>query len=65
MIRPMQDYYARNPRLREAPTTWSSLEPQVHRRYPRAFKAQPRRARPHKKPKRRPPPKKRRRKKNP
>ncbi len=62
VIRPMQAYYARNPRLRSAPTTWSKVEPQVRQRYPRAFRAPSRRVAPHKKPK--PRPNKRRRPKN-
>jgi hypothetical protein len=58
VIRPMQAYYAQNPRLRSTPTTWSAVEPQVRRRYPHAFKAPRRQARAHKRPKRRPPKKK-------
>jgi hypothetical protein len=62
VIRPMQAYYAQNPRLRSAPTTWSAVEPQVRQRYPRAFKAPARRARRHKRPK--PRPRRRRKKKD-
>jgi len=62
VIRPMQAYYAQNPRLRSAPTTWSGVEPQVRRRYPHAFKEPRRQARAHRRPQRRPPKKKRPRK---
>jgi hypothetical protein len=53
VIRPMQAYYARHPRLRAAPTTWSTIEPRVRRRYPAAFKGPVRRVRLYRAPRRR------------
>jgi len=62
VMRPMQTYYAANPRLSSAGSTWSQVEPRVRRRYARAFRAPARRARVHRRPKRRP--NKRRKRKN-
>ena len=53
VIRPMQTYYARHPRLRAAPTTWSAIESRVRRRYPPAFKRPVRRVRLYRAPRRR------------
>lgn len=61
VIRPMQVYYARNPRLRSTPATWSVFEPKVRRRYPRAFRTPIQRVRPHIRPYHRPLKKARRR----
>lgn len=38
VIRPMQAYYARNPRLASSAATWSTMETRVRQRYPRSFR---------------------------
>jgi hypothetical protein len=53
MVEPMRTYYARTPRLRSAPTAWSTIEPQARQRYPRAFPVTARRWQPRNKPNRR------------
>lgn len=58
VIRPLQVYYAKNPRLRSAPTTWSTIEARVRERHPRAFKTTYLAARGRRKPQRRAWPKK-------
>ncbi|MDE1976652.1 MAG: hypothetical protein KGI84_05270 [Elusimicrobia bacterium] len=38
VARPMRAYYVQHPQLRTTRTTWSTIEPRVRQRYPRAFK---------------------------
>jgi len=47
VAKPMRAYYVQHPRLRTAPVTWSTIEPRVRQRYPRAFQRPIHRVRPY------------------